>query len=80
MSVVLKEFLYAADGHTVARMNPGMERDFGAASAGLLAGGLIAEMIVPDAGEAEVVTQARPPQGRGRRKDENQPSGDVVGV
>ncbi len=78
MSVVLKEFLYAADGHTITRMYPGMECDFGALTVGLMADGLIAEES--GAETATVVTQVRPSQGRGRRKDENQPRGDDAGV
>lgn len=80
MAVVVREFLFAADGHTITRMTPGMERDFGALSAGLLAEGLIVEADAEPGQVAPIVTQARPSQGRGRRKDENQPSGDVAGV
>lgn len=41
MATVLKKFYFAADGVTVESMEPGVERDFGAAQAGLEAEGYV---------------------------------------
>lgn len=50
MHVVLKEFLWASDGHTVAKTAVGAVHDFGPVADGLLADGLIAPLPEPITG------------------------------
>ncbi|RWX28951.1 hypothetical protein EHH54_31750 [Rhizobium leguminosarum] len=54
MAVVLKPFDYASDGFTVEHLNEGDERDFGAATDGLVAEGFVSEGDVDLDGETPV--------------------------
>lgn len=81
MAVVLREFLYAADGHTVTRMTLGMEGDFASSHLGLLAEGFIGD---PEPVPIEMPEKEAPPSAsrpaRGRRASENISSGDDAGA
>ncbi|TIU12456.1 MAG: hypothetical protein E5W44_07190 [Mesorhizobium sp.] len=66
MAKVVKPFPYAADGFTLEHLVPGDERDFGAATAGLVEEGFIAtdgpHPQVPDAPDPDATTnEASPP-------------------
>jgi hypothetical protein len=60
MATVIKPFAYAADGFTVESLVPGDERDFGAATDGLVGEGFIeADVEKPEADAPVVHTSKR---------------------
>jgi hypothetical protein len=73
--VVVRPFPFAGNGYTLESLNAGDERDFGSATAGLLAAGLIATKTPDGAGEmspeqaiaAEIEPETAPRRGRTRK-------------
>lgn len=65
MAKVVKPFPYAADGFTLENLVPGDERDFGAATAGLIEEGFIAigepHPQLSDAPDADATTNEASP-------------------
>ncbi|SFB52344.1 hypothetical protein SAMN03159496_04637 [Rhizobium sp. NFR07] len=64
MAVVIKPFDFASDGFTIESLVTGDERDFGAATDGLVGEGFISVDVEADAEDGEGAPQA--PKKRGK--------------
>lgn len=62
MAVVLKQFPWSSNGYDVEILNPGDERDFGSAHAGLAGEGFVSGPSVADEVVEEVVVVEEAPQ------------------